>query len=61
MMLDDVYGSDEDQEQESELRTEERPSLEWDEIEAQTWDEIETQMILAGEVRGTRRAADWLL
>jgi hypothetical protein len=39
MMLDDVYGSDEDRiplEQESELWTAESPDLEWEETEIQT-------------------------
>jgi hypothetical protein len=38
MMLDDVYGSDQDRfplEQESELWAEECPSLEWEETEIQ--------------------------
>jgi hypothetical protein len=53
MMLDDVYGSDEDQdplEQESELWAAEVPTLEWEEIEVQD---------LAGELSGASQSADW--
>jgi len=52
-MLDDVYGSDEDQdplEQESELWSAEVPTLEWEEIEAED---------LAGELSGAGQSADW--
>ncbi len=52
MMLDDVYGSDQDEfpvEQESELWAEECPSLEWEETEIQK---------LARELSGRARFAD---
>jgi hypothetical protein len=52
MMLDDVYGADQDRfplEQESELWAADCPSLEWEETEVQT---------LALELSGRGRSAD---
>lgn len=52
MMLDDVYGSDQDRfplEQESELWAAESPSLEWEETEIQ---------ILARKLSGREQLAD---
>ena len=54
MMLDDVYGSDDDQDppqQETEPWVEEDSSLEWEETEIRT---------LARELSGPGRTADWL-
>lgn len=54
MMLDDVYGSDEEElapEQESGLWVEEDSGLEWEETEVRR---------LARELSGPGRTADWL-
>ena len=53
VMLDDVYGNDEDQdplEQESGLGAGEVPTLEWEETELED---------LAAELSGVRQSAEW--